>query len=64
MVDKDQVRGRGKQLKGKTRRKVAEWSGDTGQQVEGAAEELAGTVQKKYGDAKQEIKRQGRKRAA
>jgi uncharacterized protein YjbJ (UPF0337 family) len=64
MVEKDQVKGTGKQLKGKTRRKVAEWRGDTGQQLEGAAEELAGTVQKKYGDAKQEIKRQGRKRAA
>ncbi len=64
MVDKDQVKGTGKQLKGKSRRKVAEWRGDTGQQAEGAAEELAGTVQKKYGDAKQEAKRGSRKRAA
>ena len=64
MVDKDQVKGTGKRLKGKARRKVAAWRGDTGQELEGAGEELAGTVQKKYGEAKEEAKRQSRKRAA
>ena len=64
MVAKDQVKGTGKRLKGKARRKFAAWRGDTGQELEGAVEELAGTVQKKYGEAKEEAKRQGRKRAA
>ncbi len=56
MVNKDQVSGVAKQVKGSVKEAVGKATGDRRTQAEGMADKAAGKVQKTYGDAKQKIK--------
>ncbi|GLS30951.1 Uncharacterized conserved protein YjbJ, UPF0337 family [Mesorhizobium albiziae] len=56
MVNKDQVRGVAKQVKGSVKKAAGKATGNKQTQAEGTAEKIAGKVQKGYGDAKQRLK--------
>ena len=52
MVDKDRVKETINEAAGRTKRQVAEWTGDTEAQVEGLAQEVKGKAQKVWGNVK------------
>jgi uncharacterized protein YjbJ (UPF0337 family) len=56
-MDKNEIKGAWKETKGKAREVWGEATGDTSQKVKGKIEQAEGTVQRKYGEAKTEIKR-------
>lgn len=56
MVNKDQVAGVAKQVKGSIKEAAGKATGNRQTQAEGTADKVAGKVQKTYGDAKQKIK--------
>jgi len=56
MVNKDQVAGVAKQVKGSVKEAAGKATGDRRTQAEGVADKVAGKVQKAYGDAKQKVK--------
>ncbi|TPL00200.1 MULTISPECIES: CsbD family protein [unclassified Mesorhizobium] len=57
MVNRDQVAGLAKQMKGSVKQAAGKATGNRRTQVEGAADKLAGKVQKAYGDVKDKVKR-------
>ncbi|TPI43729.1 CsbD family protein [Mesorhizobium sp. B3-1-6] len=57
MVNRDQVAGLAKQMKGSVKQAAGKATGNRRTQVEGAADKLAGKVQKGYGDVKDKVKR-------
>lgn len=56
MVNKDQIKGTAKQVKGAVKETAGKALGDKKMQAEGAVEKTAGKVQKGFGDAKEKIK--------
>jgi uncharacterized protein YjbJ (UPF0337 family) len=54
-MNKDQVKGRVREAKGKVKEIAGKAVGNRRVEAEGDAEQLAGKVQKTYGDAKNEI---------
>ena len=56
MVNKDQVKGVAKQVKGSVKEAAGKATGNKQTEAEGTAEKIAGKVQKGYGDAKQKLK--------
>ena len=52
-MNKDQVKGKVKDIAGRAERQVGEWTGDTDAQVHGAAKHVEGKVQGAWGDAKE-----------
>ena len=56
MVNKDQVAGVAKQVKGSIEKAAGKATGDRKTQAKGTADKIAGKVQKTYGDAKEKIK--------
>lgn len=56
MANKDQVSGVIKQAKGAVKQAVGKATGNKQTQAEGAAEKIAGKVQKGYGDMKEKVK--------
>lgn len=57
MVNKDQVAGVAKQVKGSVKQAAGKATGNRQTEVEGAADKVAGKVQKAYGDAKEKVKK-------
>ncbi|RAZ90647.1 MULTISPECIES: CsbD family protein [Mesorhizobium] len=57
MVNRDQVAGIAKQMKGSVKQAAGKATGNRRTQVEGAADKLAGKVQKAYGDVKDKVKK-------
>lgn len=57
MVNKDQVKGVARQVKGSVKEAVGKATGNRQTQAEGAGEKIAGKVQKGYGDVKAKIKK-------
>ncbi|BCM18968.1 CsbD family protein [Mesorhizobium sp. J8] len=55
MVNRDQVAGLAKQMKGSVKQAAGKATGNRRTQVEGAADKLAGKVQKAYGDVKDKV---------
>ncbi|MGB6744829.1 MAG: CsbD family protein [Terracidiphilus sp.] len=51
-MDKDRVKGAINDAAGRTKRQVGEWTGDVNAQVEGAAQQAKGKVQKAWGNVK------------
>lgn len=51
-MDKDQVKGAVDDVAGRIKRQVGEWTGDTGTQAEGAAQQVKGKVEKAWGNVK------------
>jgi uncharacterized protein YjbJ (UPF0337 family) len=56
-MNKDQVKGRVREAKGKVKEIAGKAVGNRRVEAEGDAEQLAGKVQKSYGDAKNEARR-------
>ena len=56
MVNKDQVKGVGKQAKGSVKETAGRVTGNRKTEAEGAAEKTAGKVQKGFGDVKEKVK--------
>jgi uncharacterized protein YjbJ (UPF0337 family) len=55
-MNKDQVKGKAKEVGGKIQQKAGEAVGSSKQQAEGLAKQAEGKVQKKVGDAKDAVK--------
>ena len=51
-MDKDTVKGTIDDVAGRAKRQVGEWTGDTGTQVDGAAQQVKGKVEKALGNIK------------
>ncbi len=51
-MDKDRVKGTIDDTVGRAKRQVGEWTGDTGTQVEGAAQQVKGKAEKAWGNVK------------
>jgi uncharacterized protein YjbJ (UPF0337 family) len=51
-MDKDRVKGAIDDAAGRAKRQVGEWTGDTGAQVEGAAQQVKGKAEKAWGNVK------------
>ncbi len=52
-MNKDQVKGTVDDAAGRAKRQVGEWTGDTGTQVDGAAQQVKGKVEKAWGNVKE-----------
>ncbi|PTE07237.1 CsbD family protein [Mesorhizobium helmanticense] len=57
MVNKDQVAGVAKQVKGSVKQAAGKATGNRQTEAEGAADKIAGKVQKAYGDVKDKVKK-------
>lgn len=57
MVNRDQVAGLAKQMKGSVKQAAGKATGNRRTEVEGAADKLAGKVQKAYGDMKDKVRK-------
>lgn len=51
-MDKDRVKGMIDDAAGRAKRQVGEWTGDTNAQVDGAAQQVKGKVEKAWGNMK------------
>jgi uncharacterized protein YjbJ (UPF0337 family) len=56
-MDKDEVKGKAKDIAGRVERQVGEWTGDEKAQVKGAAKQVEGKVQNAWGKAKDAVKK-------
>ena len=56
-MNKDQVKGRAKEVKGKAKEVAGRTVGNTRVEAEGGVDQVAGKVQKTYGDAKNEARK-------
>ncbi len=57
MVNKDQVAGVAKQVKGSVKQAAGKATGNRQTEAEGAGDKVAGKVQKAYGDVKDKVKK-------
>jgi uncharacterized protein YjbJ (UPF0337 family) len=57
MVNRDQVAGIARQMKGSVKQAAGKATGNRRTEVEGAADKLAGKVQKAYGDVKDKVQK-------
>jgi uncharacterized protein YjbJ (UPF0337 family) len=57
MVNKDQVAGVAKQVKGSVKQAAGKATGNRRTEVEGTADKIAGKVQKAYGDVKDKVRK-------
>ena len=57
MVNRDQVAGMAKQIKGSVKQAAGKATGNRRTQIEGMVDKVAGKVQKAYGDVKDKIKK-------
>lgn len=55
-MNKDQVKGKVKDMAGRVERQAGEWTGDSEAQVRGAAKQAEGKVQNAWGNAKEAVK--------
>jgi uncharacterized protein YjbJ (UPF0337 family) len=51
-MDKDRIKGTIDDAAGRAKRQVGEWTGDTGTQADGAAQQVKGKVEKAWGNVK------------
>jgi len=57
-MNKDQIEGSWKQLKGKVKEKWGQLTDDELDEYEGKAEQLAGLIQQRTGEAREKVQRQ------
>lgn len=55
-MNRDQIKGVGKHIKGEVQQQVGKLTGDTSTRVRGQAKEAEGRLQKNVGDAKEELR--------
>ena len=60
-MNRDQLKGKAKDIAGKVQQKVGEVTGSTSQQIKGVGKQVEGKVQKGVGDANQALKDTERK---
>jgi uncharacterized protein YjbJ (UPF0337 family) len=51
-MNKDEIKGKAKDIKGRIERQAGEWTGDSGLQAKGAADQVEGKVQNTVGKVK------------
>ncbi len=51
-MNKDNIKGKAKDIAGRAQRQVGEWTGDKESQAEGMGKQVEGKVQKAWGDLK------------
>lgn len=56
-MDKDEIKGKAKDIAGRVERQAGEWTGDKEHQAKGAAKQAEGKVQKAFGKAKDKLKK-------
>lgn len=59
-MNKDNVKGKMEDIKGRVKRQVGEWTGDEHAQAEGTMDQVKGKVQNAWGNVKQGVKDMGR----
>ena len=59
-MDKDRVKGKMKDIAGRAKRQVGEWTGDEEKQVEGTGQQVEGKVQHAWGKLKDKTKQDDR----
>jgi uncharacterized protein YjbJ (UPF0337 family) len=57
VMNKDQIRGKWEELKGKVKKDYGDTTADRKTQLEGAVQEGAGKVQKGFGNVEEDVKR-------
>ena len=57
IMDKDEIKGKAKDIAGRVERQAGEWTGDEEHQAKGAAKQVEGKVQNAFGKAKDEVKK-------
>jgi len=62
-MNRDQVKGVAKHIKGQVQQEVGKMTGDTSTRVPGQAKELEGRLQKGLGDAKETVRHDERERS-
>jgi uncharacterized protein YjbJ (UPF0337 family) len=55
-VDKDEIKGKAKDVAGRVERQVGEWTGDKDAQAEGTAKQAEGKVQNAWGKTKDAVR--------
>ena len=60
-MNRDQVKGKAKDIAGKVQQKVGQVTGSASQQVKGVAKQVEGKMQKGVGDANEALKDADRK---
>ena len=60
-MNRDQVKGKAKDIAGKIQQKTGEVTGSSSQQVKGLAKQVEGKMQKGVGDASEALKNADRK---
>lgn len=55
-MDKDRIEGKAKDIKGRVKRQVGEWTGDSDAQAEGTMDQVEGKVQNAFGKAKDAVR--------
>jgi uncharacterized protein YjbJ (UPF0337 family) len=60
-MNRDQVKGKAKDIAGKVQQKIGKVTGSTSQQVKGVGKQIEGKVQKGMGDASEALKDSERK---
>lgn len=63
-MDKDEVKGKAKDIVGRVERQAGEWTGDEETQAKGAAKQVEGKVQNAFGKAKDAIKKSNERERA
>jgi uncharacterized protein YjbJ (UPF0337 family) len=58
-MDKDKVKGTIDDAAGRVKRQVGEWTGDTSAEIEGAAQQVKGKVEKAWGNIKDSAREEG-----
>jgi uncharacterized protein YjbJ (UPF0337 family) len=53
-MNRDEIKGKGKDIAGRIQRQAGEWTGDEEAQAEGAAKQAEGKVQKAWGKIRKE----------
>lgn len=55
-MNKNHATGSVKEMKGKVKEEVGHWTGDTKTSVKGVAEQIAGKIERGFGDLKDAVK--------
>jgi uncharacterized protein YjbJ (UPF0337 family) len=62
-MDKDEVKGKAKDIAGRVQRQAGEWTGDEENQAKGAARQVEGKVQNAFGKVKDAVKKSNEREA-
>jgi uncharacterized protein YjbJ (UPF0337 family) len=57
IMDKDEIKGKAKDIAGRVQRQAGEWTGDEETQAKGAAKQVEGKVQNAFGKVKDTLKK-------